>query len=195
MKFSLLTIFAAVTLAPALLAQKPSPTPSVAPTPKIVEAGASVLPQAGPPAELYKLDYNEETDVFSTPGTHTPFNGPVVSHGDNGKIELIGVLKNGLRDGHWTEYNEDGTRASEGDYRNNQEVGPWKYWFENGTLQCEGSYENGYPSGIWKTYFADGKPESEGIYRDGKKDGPWKSYDEKTGSPSTVNYENGQQNP
>lgn len=195
MKLPLFSILATVALAPLLLAQEASPISSATPTAKTAEAGASASPQAGAPAELYKLDYDEASDVFSIPGTHTPYNGPVVSHGDNGKIELTGTLKNGLRDGHWSEYYEDGAPASEGDYRNNQEVGPWKYWFEHGVLQCEGTFEAGASTGVWKTYYENGKPESEGTYTNGKKEGSWKIYDEKTGALSTEKYENGQRIP
>jgi len=195
MKLHLLFILATLTVAPTLLAQEATPASSAPSEPKATEASPSASPQAGPPAELYKLDYDEESDVFSIPGTHTPYNGPVVSHGDNGKIELTGALKNGLREGHWTEYYEDGTPASGGNYRDNREVGPWKYWFENATLQCEGSYEAGKQAGVWKTYFDNGKPESEGTYTNGVKEGPWKTYDEKTGALSTVTYENGKPTP
>jgi antitoxin component YwqK of YwqJK toxin-antitoxin module len=175
----------------------PTPTPGETASPATPASLPAEAPAAAntAPVQLYSLDYNEDLDLFYASGTQTAYTGAVYSNYENGKKELVGALKDGQRDGHWTEYYEDGKIASIGDYRGGKEVGPWKYWFENGTLQSEGSYSDASPVGKWTTYYDNGKPESEGIYVAGEMDGPWKLYDDSTGEVRTVKFKDGEQLP
>jgi hypothetical protein len=174
---------------PASASTVTSPAASATPA----AASALVAATAVAPTALYSLDFDEEADLFYAPGTKIPYEGPVFSNYANGKTELTGALKNGRRDGRWTDYYDSGKLESVGNYRNGNESGDWKYWTEEGTLESEGSYSDGRPVGLWKTFYETGKPESEGIYVDGKKDGPWTTYNEETGRPRTVMFKNGEE--
>ena len=65
-----------------------------------------------------------------------------------GKIHVTYQTKNGLLNGMYTCYYENGTKKAEGSYLDNQRKGTWKVWDENGTERSERYYENSYNSKI-----------------------------------------------
>lgn len=48
---------------------------------------------------------------------------------------------NGLENGHWTDYHENGNIAAEGDYVNGKEAGKWLYYDESGNFEGEEIFE------------------------------------------------------
>jgi len=179
------------------VAQEASLSPSATPASLSASAEISPTPAAKaasqPATELYSLDYDETKDVFSKPGTTTPFSGPVISHYDGGTVESKGTLLNGRQEGPWVEFYEGGKKSEEGSYHAGVEEGPWKYWFENGQLDSEGAYHTGSPVGPWSKHFESGKMDSEGSYEDGVMNGPWKFYDETTGQVRIITFDHGTQ--
>jgi len=171
----------------------PAATPTFVPVPAEVSPTPAVKAASQPAAELYSLAYDDTKDVFSVPGTTTPFSGPVVSHYEGGTVESQGALLNGKQEGPWIEYYENGKKSEEGSYHAGEEEGPWKYWFENGQLDSEGAYHAGSPVGPWSKHFESGKPDSEGAYVDGVMNGPWKFYDETTGQVRIITFDHGTQ--
>lgn len=116
---------------------------------------------------------------------------------------IINTYKNGLKDGLWREYYNNGQLKSEGSYSNGYKEGLHKEWFENGILSLEGYYENNLANGemkwyhekghlaateqmknnirtgLWKIYdIEDGKIGAEGEFENGKEIGVWKSFHE-----------------
>jgi antitoxin component YwqK of YwqJK toxin-antitoxin module len=70
----------------------------------------------------------------------------IVTKYDNGCINQIGYInENGLKDGNWVAY------------------------YENGVLWSTAQYNNGQKDGIWRVYKPDGKLYSEVEYRKGKR--------------------------
>ena len=63
-----------------------------------------------------------------------------------GNIHVTYQTKNGLLNGMYTCYYENGTKKAEGSYLDNQRKGTWKVWDENGTERSERYYENSYNS-------------------------------------------------
>ncbi|MDE6055354.1 MAG: hypothetical protein K2G55_16715, partial [Lachnospiraceae bacterium] len=51
------------------------------------------------------------------------------------------LYDNGLENGHWTDYHENGQIAAEGDYINGKEAGKWSYYDKNGNLEEEEDFE------------------------------------------------------
>ena len=92
-----------------------------------------------------------------------------------GKIEK-GHYVDGLRQGAWQIYREDGvTLGSEGNYLNGERQGLWKSYYDDGILREEGPYHNGQQHGLWKVYHEDGVTlYVEGHYLKGDKHGVWK---------------------
>lgn len=76
----------------------------------------------------------------------------------------------GRKTGYWETDNERGV------YKNGIEDGPWKTYHENGQLQRNGSYINGKRDGYWETYHENGNLAGKGSYIDDKKDGIWEEY-------------------
>ena len=45
--------------------------------------------------------------------------------------------------------------------------GVWKSWYENGQLESEGIYKLDEPEGIWKSWYKNGKLHAEGLFKTG----------------------------
>ncbi len=147
----------------------------------------------GKPVELYRLTFNEAKNAFVDPATQEPFTGPIIVTYPGGRPETVGQIKDGLEDGYWIEYYEDGTKTSEGSYEAGNEVGQWYYYWENGKIESEGVYNDGMMDGTWTDYFESGKVSTSGAYADSKAEGPWKITDEDTGEVIIVQYQDGKE--
>ncbi len=75
----------------------------------------------------------------------------------NGQLYMIGDMLEGVRDGEWKAYSEEGDLLTEGFYKNGVDHGLKSVYFENGKIRYQGKYENGKKVGIWKFYTKDGK--------------------------------------
>ncbi len=73
---------------------------------------------------------------------------------------------------------KNGNKVADGITRNDGvRDGLWKDYFENGELKAEGSYDNGVKVGEWKYYYPNGKPEQTGKFNSkGKFIGQWVWY-------------------
>lgn len=65
--------------------------------------------------------------------------------------------------------------------------GIWEQFYDDGTLRLQGSYLNDEKEGQLRTFFVDGKLMMAGQYRDGHQDGTWIYYDE-TGKVTLKEY-------
>jgi len=63
-----------------------------------------------------------------------------------------GETVDGVQQGHWQCFYDNGKVREEGDYQQGKKSGHWKFYHENGNLALEGSYENGLEKGAWKMY-------------------------------------------
>lgn len=81
----------------------------------------------------------------------------------NGKLEMIGRIKENLNQGKWTYYYQTGQVESEGSFEDDLPEGTWKWFYENGKLREEGTYIKGNREGRWILYDADGKVKEEKI--------------------------------
>ncbi len=82
-----------------------------------------------------------------------------------------GSFKNGLREGLWVGYHENGQLAYKGDYKNGNAEGSWVSYHDNGQLMYKGDYKNGRQDGYWMGYFNDGSVLTAitGTFKDGVK--------------------------
>ena len=98
--------------------------------------------------------YKKSTDVLFTgkttgqkQGTFKDgvLDGPWVRYYDNGRLRIKGEYKNGLRVGPWVECYDNGLLKEKGDYKNGLREGPWVTYYENGELveRFSGTYKNG----------------------------------------------------
>lgn len=98
-----------------------------------------------------------------------------------GNIVGEGIIdEEGIKDGPWKEFYDDGTLRSVGTYDKGNRVGDWKFYYENGKIESQGKYsKKGTPDGTWRWYYDDGTLRREESYIAGLEDGEYTEYDEK----------------
>jgi len=86
---------------------------------------------------------------------------------DNGSLKAKGVKKNGLKEGKWIFYLEDGKLFREIHFHSDIEDGEWKMWHKNGALYLEQMKVIGKSEGYWKEYYENGNIKEIGEYKNG----------------------------
>ncbi len=74
----------------------------------------------------------------------------------NQKVQMRGYIKNGVRDGKWTAYAEDGKILATGFYVDGFEQGEYTVFYPNGKIRYRGNYEAGKRTGLWKFWDIEG---------------------------------------
>ena len=137
---------------------------------------------------LSQKEYNIE-DIVEVGGIYKfkfsdqVINGNVYLKNNEQKI-IIGMIKNGLKEGEWINWYSNGVKQSVGSYSNGKENGKWLQYTPEGYLMYERNYKNGVLDGeyiYWVNIVIEGKPliryKSElGFYKDGEKIGDWKEF-------------------
>ena len=95
--------------------------------------------------------------------------GPWVSYHDNGQVRVKGDSKNGWREGLWVWYHDNGQLESKGDCKNGEREGPWVFYYDNGQLEMKGDFKNGDREGLWIDYYDNGQLNKKGNYKNGVK--------------------------
>ena len=71
----------------------------------------------------------KKRDIFYTKFTEDRFTGIVVG-------QCQGTLKNGMQEGHWVEYHDNGRLLLKGTYKNGKQVGlPWRVYRDDGEIK------------------------------------------------------------
>jgi antitoxin component YwqK of YwqJK toxin-antitoxin module len=98
---------------------------------------------------------------------------------ENGQVESLTTLANGMFEGKYQKFNEQGNLTNEGQYVNNEMAGIWKKWYDTGELQEEVSFSANLENGPFKEYHKNGKVMTEGTYLEGDNEqGELKVFDE-----------------
>ena len=121
------------------------------------------------------LSVNED-NLHLLKGVDTLYSGGVYSFHDDKKLALRYSVENGLRDGPYEKYFENGNLnrrcsfkkgklhgsftklypsgkpASKGQYLNDMEVGVFTWWHENGLRSEQGGFNKGKEHGVWMYY-------------------------------------------
>ena len=133
------------------------------------------------------MDINNLIDrggLLYAPNDNKPYTGNVFSFYKNGIEELNGRFRNGLKNGKWKWWNEDGGIDITGSYKNGLMNGNWTYYHANGQVHGQGRFINGdggNPSessgipfngrrGSWTFWHENGQKSSEGTYKNVKLD-------------------------
>jgi antitoxin component YwqK of YwqJK toxin-antitoxin module len=133
---------------------------------------------------IYKLKFSDQV-----------INGNVYVKNNKQKI-IIGMIKNGLKEGEWIDWYYNGVKQSEGIYSGGKENGKWLQYTPEGYLMYERNYKNGVLDGehtYWENIVIEGKPlirykSEHGFYKDGKKIGDWKKFN-MSGDEKIKNYD------
>lgn len=115
---------------------------------------------------------------------------PKNRHYEMGKL-MIGVYKNGEKDGEWKIYNKKGQLEEILNFENGKLNGLVKAFYPNGKLKKIGSYINDVATGEWKFYHDNGLLKIKTLIDDGKMTGMWKKYNEYGKLAETGFHKNG----
>ena len=134
---------------------------------------------------FYKVD-GDELFTFSYPL------GPDVTErrivNENGGVNYVYELKNGVYHGAFTSYGENGTILSKGTYVNGKMNGTWEWFYPNGQLEVTKQYKLNRSHGPVKGFYEDGTLEFEFEYVYDKRNGAYTSYHENGAIDTSSNY-------
>jgi antitoxin component YwqK of YwqJK toxin-antitoxin module len=112
-----------------------------------------------------------------------PFSGICQEYHSKDMVAERGHYKDGLRDGTWSYYDENGQLHMESTYMNGVKIGVSR-WSKNGQLVYEATYKEVEPDGsqecFSRSWYENGQLESEGTFnvKDGNPIGVWKNWSE-----------------
>ena len=92
------------------------------------------------------------------------------------KKVTIGQMKDGIKEGEWIDWYENGQKSFEKTYKYGKIDGLTIGWYQNGQKKEEGSFKDGKKDGLDTFWFENGQKKWSGYYTDGKKDGLWISW-------------------
>jgi len=141
----------------------------------------------------------EQSGIYKKRISDEIVNGKVYQMTDDMKVPL-GKMKNGKKEGIWTEWHPDkrkleetykhgmldgavslfyktGQREWRHTYNNGAFDGLWTYWYNNGQKMKEGSFECGDSTGIWIWWDKNGHVKKEKKFKK-RKNGIWTNYNE-----------------
>jgi antitoxin component YwqK of YwqJK toxin-antitoxin module len=78
-----------------------------------------------------------------------------------------------------------------GSWREGLKEGGWSFWHENGQLSGRGEFRGGKPEGTWVTWHDDGQKESEGSYLGGLQHGRFTHWDRGGQIAQVLDYDRG----
>ena len=73
--------------------------------------------------------------------------------------------KNGLKNGEFKKFFQDGKLMTEGTYKNDSLEGEFTLYYHNGKIELKGWYKAGRETGNWQYYDENGNPVSEDEYK------------------------------
>jgi antitoxin component YwqK of YwqJK toxin-antitoxin module len=124
------------------------------------KGGLAYLPEADKPFTGTAYSYFPDgTTIF----TKSDFaegkqNGEYVEYFQNGQINYKYSFKNGIEDGEWVWYNEEGNLLKKAIYKDGELNGEWITYHSNGQINVKGQFENGEEIGEWFQWDAEGNP-------------------------------------
>ncbi len=93
-----------------------------------------------------------------------------------GAKRSIGFMRRGEKHGKWVLWYESGHKVGEFNYTDGVENGDFIEWFEDGTLKAKYAFKDGQKDKVWTTYHANGKKSRETTYDTGIAIGDFKSW-------------------
>ena len=107
-------------------------------------------------------DLVERNDLYYKKFTNVPFTGEV-SGIENGKF------KNGIKDGEWLVFHENGQLWYKTNWEDGEKNGPYEVYYDNGQLKEKGNHKDGWEDGLWEYFNKDGSLKRTETWKEGKK--------------------------
>lgn len=97
--------------------------------------------------------------------------GLVRTYHADGRLESEGYYRDGVREGYWVDYAENGTKQLAGTYVRGRAEGLWTAWDENERVRAEAQCREGKFDGLCRFWLADGALDAErsGLYKNGER--------------------------
>lgn len=89
---------------------------------------------------------------------------------------------NGLRQGKWHGFYDNGQLRYQGQFKDGKGVGVFEYYDEQGNLKATNTFEKKSNKVLNQTFATNGTKIASGYYEDQKRSGEWKFFNEKDGS-------------
>ncbi|MCO4764396.1 MAG: hypothetical protein KC502_22990 [Myxococcales bacterium] len=105
------------------------------------------------------------------------------------EVVLFGMLRNGLRDGTWTQLDRRGREL--GQVKLVRGTGTWRSWHLSGGISEEGQLKDGAREGPWRYEFIGGEPAKVGSFLRDQKHGVWRWYYLAGGPMRTIAFSRG----
>ena len=84
--------------------------------------------------------------------------------------------QNGLKQGFWRKYHDNGTVMYEGFFVNDKPVGVFKRYYDDKAIQSVMDFKDDGKTASARIFYNNGLLAGEGLYVDQQKDGEWKYY-------------------
>jgi antitoxin component YwqK of YwqJK toxin-antitoxin module len=101
-------------------------------------------------------------------------NGKYYLFYENGRLQIEGNFKNGLKEGEWRSFYENADDLEKNIYKDGKLNGLSEAWYENGVAQVTGIFINDKREGEWIWYSENGNVTSIVNFINGKKEGTQK---------------------
>ena len=128
------------------------------------------------PAERIIMD--QTTGIAYVQGEQVPFTGEIEVKFDNGQVQALMEIKDGLLDGKTVTYFPNGKVQSRENYKGGYEEGVNIIYYDNGQVEYEKYVKENGTVVYEKHYHPTGKLDFEATYKNEKLDGIVKKYDE-----------------
>lgn len=109
------------------------------------------------PSEMYSMTesvikYHNGAKYYLR-GAEKPYTGFLYARYDNGELEAVSQVVNGVGNGIWINYAPDGSKECQGTYVDDRVEGPVTFFYEDGSVKSEGQYRDWKkPIGKWTYY-------------------------------------------
>lgn len=88
---------------------------------------------------------------------NTPFSGWVKTKHSNNRINKLGYLKSGMKEGLWITWDENQSKLSEIHWTEDRMEGKLTFWHPNGQAKTIGLATDGEVDGNWTDYYSSGQ--------------------------------------
>lgn len=121
----------------------------------------------------------------------------------DGTVKLEGGQLNGMKNGFFRVYNEEGEFIQTLIYKKDKKIaeglidsllryqGDWIFYYESGAIKAKGNFTNNLKNNDWIFYYEDGIIEQKGKYKFDKPIGDWNWYHQNTKLKRNEYYVNG----
>tara|TARA_B110000014_G_scaffold258457_1_gene244608 strand:- start:655 stop:1536 length:882 start_codon:yes stop_codon:yes gene_type:complete len=137
------------------------------------ESVAETKPKSELPRFMFDTEWRGTPSLVYLKGSADPYTGKVIGYYPHNQMKnIIQTFRNGVNDGLWTRWYEDGAKWQEKNYKNGEVDGLLTLWHTNGQIQVQREYTNGKQvDGLEITYYATGEKMREVNIVNGEREG------------------------